>query len=271
MRFPGHNPRSSFLVEHFYSAVTEFVPANNVDLGLFSNRLFFLCLVPDIVVMVSSICELRRSCIWYRDTYGVKWKPRELHHLSTVLASLTLLAYFIETLGFFGVTSLQWVPVVLVIACSGVRSVQIIVFLLASAQQGEFVVMIMTIMFQDMPQFMMITTVLTFAFSQIFMLVQSLVSENLEIMSVSGSLHEFWKMLFGNFKHVFGNGFEDGEKCKNASASGSQAGAASESRHIALEISSLIAALLITIVLVNMLIASMGETFQRVRGSKERE
>jgi hypothetical protein len=28
---------------------------------------------------------------------------------------------------------------------------------------------------------------------------------------------------------------------------------------------------LITIVLVNMLIASMGETFQRVRGSKERE
>jgi hypothetical protein len=271
MRFPGHNPRSSFLVEHFYSAVTEFGPANNVDLGLFSNRLFFLCLVPDIVVMVSSICELRRSCIWYRDTYGVKWKPRELHHLSTVLASLTLLAYFIETLGFFGVTSLQWVPVVLVIACSGVRSVQIIVFLLASAQQGEFVVMIMTIMFQDMPQFMMITTVLTFAFSQIFMLVQSLVSENLEIMSVSGSLHEFWKMLFGNFKHVFGNGFEDGEKCKNASASESQAGAASESRHIALEISSLIAALLITIVLVNMLIASMGETFQRVRGSKERE
>ena len=258
MRFPGENPRSSFLVEHLHAAVTTGRPANNVDLGLFSNHLFFLCFLPDIVVVASSIFELHRYYRWRRATEGIKWKPKELHMLSALLASLNLLAYFIETLGIFGVNSLQWIPVVLVIACSGVRSVQIIVFMLASASQGEFVVMIMTIMFQDMPQFMMIAIVLTFAFSQIFMLLQSLVGSPLKPMSVFGSLQEFWRMLFGNFKHVFGNGFEDVE-------------AGQASQHILLEISSLIAALLITIVLVNMLIASMGETFQRVRNSKEQE
>ena len=61
-------------------------------------------------------------------------------------------------------------------------------------------------------------------------------------------------MLFETFKHVFGDGFEDDHK-----------------ESIVMELCSLIAALAITIVLVNMLIASMGETFQRVRESKASE
>jgi hypothetical protein len=185
----------------------------------------------------------------------MKWKPNLLYHLSAALAALTLLAYSLEILILFDIHCFQWVPVVLVIACSGVRSVQIVVFLLASATQGEFVVMIMTIMFQDMPQFIMIAVVLTFAFSQMFMLLHSLVRANAAPMTLVASLEEFWNMLFATFKHVFGEGFAE----------------KSEKQSIVLEICSLIAALSITIVLVNMLIASMGETFNRVRTSKSSE
>jgi hypothetical protein len=156
------------------------------------------------------------------------------------------------------VNSVLWIPVVLVISCSIIRSIQIIVFLLASATQGEFVLMIMTIMFQDMPQFMMIVIVLTFAFSQVFLLLITLVGSNVPVATtVMGSINAFWKMLFKNFKHVFGDGFEDEEN--------------KTKEHILLEFSSLIAALAITIVLVNMLIASMSETFNRVRASKTSE
>jgi hypothetical protein len=133
--------------------------------------------------------------------------------------------------------------------------VQIIMFLLASATQGEFVVMIMTIMFQDMPQFILIAIVLTFAFSQIFLLLHSLVGSTVPPTSVLGSAREFWNMFFKNFKHVFGEGFEDPGSDYN----------------FIVEMCSLIAALAITIVLVNMLIASMSETFQRVRASKASE
>jgi hypothetical protein len=100
---------------------------------------------------------------------------------------------------------------------------------------------------------MMIAIVLTFAFSQIFLLVHSIVGSNVAATTVLGSLAEFWKMLFANFKHVFGDGFEQHKE------------------NIIVEICSLVAALAITIVLVNMLIASMGETFERVRYSKESE
>ena len=113
-------------------------------------------------------------------------------------------------------------------------------------------------MFQDMPQFMMIVIVLTFAFSQVFLLLITLVGSNVPVATtVMGSINAFWKMLFKNFKHVFGDGFEDEEN--------------KTKEHILLEFSSLIAALAITIVLVNMLIASMSETFNRVRASKTSE
>ncbi len=227
------------------------------ELGLFSYWAYpqyFLCVLPDLIVIVSSIYELRRSNRYRLATLGMKWKPNLLYRLSTTLAVLTLSAYVLETLMLFGVNCFQWIPVIMVIACSGVRSVQIIVYLLASASQGEFVVMIMTIMFQDMPQFMMIAVVLTFAFSQIFLLVHSLVGSNASSpATVLGSLKEFWKMLFANFKHVFGDGFEQHKE------------------NVVVEICSLVAALAITIVLVNMLIASMSETFERVRGAKASE
>jgi hypothetical protein len=256
MRYPGKYSNSSFLVEQIHTFVSTGELSSAEDLGLFSSWLHFqhfVCVLPDVVVIVSSISELRRSYRYHRATLGMKWKPNLLYRLSTSLAVLTLLAYIIEILILFGVNRFQWIPVLLVIACSGVRSVQIIVYLLASASQGEFVVMIMTIMFQDMPQFMMISIVLTFAFSQIFLLVHSIVDSNVASATVLGSLSEFWKMLFANFKHVFGDGFEQSKE------------------NIIVEMCSLVAALAITIVLVNMLIASMGETFERVRDSKESE
>ena len=215
----------------------------------------FLCVIPDLIVIASSISEFLRSFRYAKATEGMKWKPNALYQLSRSLAGFTLLAYVIETLLLFGVSCFQWIPVVLVIVCSGARSVQIIMFLLASATQGEFVVMIMTIMFQDMPQFVMIAVVLTFAFSQIFLLLFSLTGLTVPPTSVAGSLEQFWDMLFKNFKHVFGKGLEDpGSNDK-----------------FLVEICSLIAALAISIVLVNMLIASMSETFQRVRASKASE
>jgi hypothetical protein len=269
MRYPGKHPSSSFLVEqiHTYTSTTQF--SSMKELGLFSevnaNFQLFFCLLPDLCVIVSSIYELHRSFRYYNASFGMKWKPVLLYRLSTSLAVLTLLSYVFETLMLFGVTSFLWIPVILVISCSVVRSIQIIAFLLASAAQGEFVLMIMTIMFQDMPQFMFIAIVLTFAFSQIFLLLNSVVGNKSMHSSstVMSSIEEFWTMLFKNFKHVFGDGFEDKEKCSN-NGNG-------ESIPFALEICSLIAALAITIVLVNMLIASMSETFNRVRNSKNNE
>ena len=257
MRYPGKHSSSSFLVEQIHTFISTGAISSAEELGLFSYWAYpqcFLCVLPDLIVIVSSIYELRRSLRYRLATHGMKWKPNLLYRLSTTLAALTLSAYILETLMLFGVNYIQWIPVIMVIACSGVRSVQIIVYLLASASQGEFVVMIMTIMFQDMPQFMMIAVVLTFAFSQIFLLVHSLVDSNASSpATVLGSLKEFWNMLFANFKHVFGDGFEQHKK------------------NVVLEICSLVAALAITIVLVNMLIASMSETFNRVRGAKASE
>jgi hypothetical protein len=263
MRYPGKHSNSSFLVEQIHTFFSTGSLSSAKDLGLYVEDLglysvwlrlqYSICVLPDVVVIVSSISELRRSYHYQRATLGMKWKPNLLYRLSTYLAVLTLLAYIIETLILFGVNTFQWIPVVLVIACSGVRSVQIIVYLLASASQGEFVVMFMTIMFQDMPQFMMIAIVLTFAFSQIFLLLHSIVGSNAPATTVIGSLEEFWKMLFANFKHVVSDGLKQHEE------------------NIIVEMCSLVAALAITIVLVNMLIASMGETFERVRDSKESE
>lgn len=257
MRYPGKHTGSSFLVEQMHTFISTGDVSSTEELGLFSYWAYpqyFLCVLPDLIVIVSSIYELRRSDRYRLATLGMKWKPNLLYHLSTTLAVLTLSAYVLETLMLFGVNCFQWIPVIMVIACSGVRSVQIIVYLLASASQGEFVVMIMTIMFQDMPQFMMIAVVLTFAFSQIFLLVHSLVGSNASSpATVLGSLKEFWKMLYANFKHVFGHGFEQ------------------QKDNVVVEICSLVAALAITIVLVNMLIASMSETFERVRGAKASE
>jgi hypothetical protein len=258
MRFPGKNSSSSFLMEqiHTYTHSEQF--SSPEEIGLFSEHAsyqLFLCALPDLVVIASSISDVCRFFRYQSAADGMKWKPVLLHRLSGSLAFLTLLAYFFETLMLLGVTSFVWIPVILVISCSVIRSIQIIVFLLASATQGEFVVMIMTIMFQDMPQFMMIIIVLTFAFSQIFLLLHTLVgSSTSQPTTVIASLKMFWKMLYGTFKHVFGDGFEDDHK-----------------ENIVMELCSLIAALAITIVLVNMLIASMGETFQRVRESKASE
>jgi hypothetical protein len=258
MRYPGKHSSSSFLVEQMYTymATSQFSTAE--EIGLYSEYpsfQLFLCFLPDLVVIASSIRELCRCLRYQNATFGMKWKPDLLQKLSLYLSILTLLAYVFEMLMLFGVTNFLWVPVILVISCSVIRSVQIIVFLLASATQGEFVLMIMTIMFQDMPQFMMIVIVLTFAFSQIFLLLHTLVDSKSQANSVIGSLEEFWRMLYRNFKHVFGEGFEDKDKGEN----------------IVLEFCSLIAALAITIVLVNMLIASMSETFDRVRKSKASE
>ena len=267
MRYPGKQSSSSFLVEQTHTFILNGHFSSPEELGLFptyASFQFLLCFLPDLVVIVSSIFELRRSWSYYYATYGMKWKPVLLHKLSSCLAILTLLAYAFETFILFGVNSVLWIPVVLVISCSIIRSIQIIVFLLASATQGEFVLMIMTIMFQDMPQFMMIVIVLTFAFSQVFLLLITLVGSNVPVATtVTGSITAFWKMLFKNFKHVFGDGFEDKEKCANDGNG--------ESIPFALEICSLSAALAITIVLVNMLIASMSETFNRVRDSKDGE
>lgn len=258
MRFPGKNSSSSFLVEQIHSYVHSKQFSTAEEIGLYAEHasyLLFLCALPDLVVIASSISDVCRFFRYRSAADGMKWKPVLLHHLSGSLAFLTLLAYFFETLMLIGVNSFVWIPVILVISCSVIRSIQIIVFLLASATQGEFVVMIMTIMFQDMPQFMMIVIVLTFAFSQIFLLLHTLVGSNVsQPTTVVASLQTFWKMLFENFKHVFGDGFEDNHK-----------------ESIVVELCSLIAALAITIVLVNMLIASMGETFQRVRESKASE
>jgi hypothetical protein len=259
MRYPGkQSQNSSFLVEqaHTYFERGSFSTAE--ELGLYSP--FFhlqlcLCVLPDLIVIASSIREFLRSFRYAKASEGMKWKPSALYQLSRYLAGLTLLAYVIETLSLVGVSCFQEIPVILVIVCSGARSVQIIMFLLASATQGEFVVMIMTIMFQDMPQFIIIAVVLTFAFSQIFLLLHSLVGSTQPPTSVFDSAESFWNMFFKNFKHVFGEGFADpGSNDK-----------------FVVEMCSLIAALAITIVLVNMLIASMSETFQRVRASKASE
>ena len=264
MRYPGKQSQaSSFLVEQAHTYFYEGSFSSAKELGLpsqFFHLQLCLCVLPDLIVIASSIRELLRSFRYAKASEGMKWKPNALYQLSRYLAGFTLLAYAIETLSLVGVSCFQQIPVILVIVCSGARSVQIIMFLLASATQGEFVVMIMTIMFQDMPQFMMIAVVLTFAFSQIFLLLHSLVGSKKQPTTVFDSAGEFWDMFFKNFKHVFGNGFEDpGSTDKDSQTD------------FVVEVCSLIAALAITIVLVNMLIASMSETFQRVRASKASE